>query len=86
MHLLLDTGASANLLRKDVWENICAKLNCHFEPWGGESLVGAESSPLIEFLELLVWNLFLIFQTKHNFLMVDVLSVKGMGLDCFECQ
>ena len=31
-------------------------------------------------------ELVLDLQTKHNFLMVDVLSVKGMGLDCFECQ
>ena len=79
VHLLLDTGALVNLLRKDVWEKICATHNCHFEPWGGERLVGAESLPL---RVLGAACLKLDLQTKHNFkvrfVIVDVLSVEGI--------
>ena len=83
VHLVLDTGASVNLLRKDVWEKICAKCNCHFEPWGGERLVGAEGSPL---RVLGAACLELDLQTKHKFkvrfVIVGVLSVEGiLGLD-----
>ena len=83
VRFLSDTGASVNLLHKDVWEKICAKHNCPLEPWGGERLVGAERSPL-GVLGAVCLEIDL--QTEHyfkvRFVIVDLLSVEGiLGLD-----